>query len=54
MADHSLDCPCYPCTLRRQIENYEALEDLTLPPLDDLDALPDCLADCEEPEDYGD
>jgi hypothetical protein len=49
--DHSQTCTCYPCQLRRKIE---ALEDACLPPLDDLDGLPDCLGDCGEAKGYED
>jgi hypothetical protein len=50
MPDHSPDCPCYPCKLRRQVENYEALDDECLPPLDDLDGLPEDFGGTEELE----
>jgi hypothetical protein len=52
--DHSPSCPCYPCKLRRQIKRHEEPEDITLPPLDDLDGLPDDLGGTEEPEGYED
>jgi hypothetical protein len=51
MPDHSLECPCRPCQIRREIERYEPLVEATLPEFDDVEALPDDLGpDLGEPD----
>ena len=49
---HTYRCECRECRLHREIERLESFGYSTLPPIEDVDSLPDDLGGCMyDPED---